>query len=248
MSEGLFAQENAAADKQGFSRMWPELASHITPFPVVKSGQWYRVRTRSAFRPYPTARHSQPRPVTLNSYPERHLVSANRDIIWLPGQMTNELSKMGHPGKQCFEGYEVIFPFSGTVNKKRRVSELLQISACVLTLWSWAFLGQKQRFCLESTKENSLETSLVIQRLRHLPHFQGRCQFLCILIAVVITLVYTFVKTLSLIPYNVWLLLYVSYTSVKFIKKKERKTSPSNVAGAGLIPAQGAKTPHTSWP
>lgn len=100
MSEGLFAQENAAADKQGFSRMWPQLASHITSFQVVKSGQWYRVRTRSAFRPYPTAWHSQPRPVTLNSYPERHLVSANRDIIWLPGEMTNKLSKMGHPGKQ----------------------------------------------------------------------------------------------------------------------------------------------------
>ena len=39
MSGGLFAEENAAADKQGFSRMWPEFASHITSFQAVKSGQ-----------------------------------------------------------------------------------------------------------------------------------------------------------------------------------------------------------------
>ena len=39
-------------------------------------------------------------------------------------------------------------------------------------------------------------------------------------------MVYTFVKTLSLIPYNVWLLLYINYTSVKFIKKKERLHLP----------------------
>ena len=26
------------------------------------------------------------------------------------------------------------------------------------------------------------------------------------------------------------------------------ETSPSNVGGAGLIPGQGVKIPHTSWP
>ena len=26
------------------------------------------------------------------------------------------------------------------------------------------------------------------------------------------------------------------------------KTSPSNAGGAGLIPGQGVKIPHTSWP
>ena len=53
-----------------------------------------------SLRPYPTAQQSQPQPVTLNSYPKRHLASANGDIIWLPGEITDESSKMGHPRKQ----------------------------------------------------------------------------------------------------------------------------------------------------